>query len=319
MNPAGEKTTLLHPSREAESALEDVERLRLSERAVLVGLAANVVLAAAKVSVGLAQNSQALLADGANSTLDVGYFVATLILVRLAAKEPDLEHPHGHAQSESIASLLIGAFIITTAAAIFYNSVAAALATEPPHGGPPALAVALGTIPTKAVLFAYTARISHRTANVAVGALAVDHRNDIFVSATVVVGIAGAALGYPILDPVAGAAVSFFILSSGLSVIRTAAEDLMGTLPHAEVASQIRALARRVPGVRNLGELRAYRFGPYLVLQVELEVDPDLNVEQAHAIATAVERTLLDNMPQVRQVYTHVYPASWQDRPPSAA
>jgi cation diffusion facilitator family transporter len=288
--------------------LENANRAQLAERAVLVGLLANVVLAVAKIVVGIAQGSQALLADGVNSTLDVTYFAATLFLVRLAGKEPDYEHPHGHAQSESVASLLIGAFIITTAAAIFYNSLEAAVAGTPGNVGALALLVATGTIIAKVALVVYTQAVAAQTENVAVGALALDHRNDILVSLTVVVGLAGASLGYPILDPLAGAAVAFFILATGIQVVREAAEDLMGTLPSGEIGRQIRAHVGRVPGVNRIDEVRAYRFGPYLVVHVEIEVDPHLSVEEGHAIADRVERTLREKMREVRQAHTHVNP-----------
>ena len=290
--------------------MEDTKRAQLAERVILVGLGANMLLAAVKTTVGLTSGSQALLADGVNSTSDVIYLVATLILVRMAAKAPDAEHPHGYVQSESIASLLIGAFIVTTAVAILYNSVSIVFTGGTKTGDPTALAVAAGTIVSKVGLMLFSLQIGYSTGNKAISAIAADHRNDIFAASAVLVGTGGAAfLGLPILDPLAGVVVSYFIFTTGLGIIREAIEDLMGTLPKGGLARDVAGVVNRVQGVCAIDDVRAYRVGPYYVLNLEIEVDPRLSVEQGHAIATAVEQTLVTEMQQVRHVYTHVNPS----------
>ena len=98
-------------------------RNRKSALAVNLGLAANVFLAVLKTSVGIVGHSPALLADGINSTSDVAYYLVVAVFMRLARKPADETHPYGHSQLESIASLVVGAFVITTAIAIFWDSV----------------------------------------------------------------------------------------------------------------------------------------------------------------------------------------------------
>ena len=88
-----------------------------------LSLGANLVLAGVKTAVGVVGHSPALLADGINSTSDVVYLVIIRIFMRLAGKEPDREHPFGHRQFESIATVVVGAFVITTAVAIFWNAI----------------------------------------------------------------------------------------------------------------------------------------------------------------------------------------------------
>src|SRR5512145_2851684 len=99
------------------------ERQRQSFLAVNLGLTVNIFLAALKVSIGILGHSPALLAEGVNSTSDVAYYVAVAIFMRLAHKPADEEHPYGHTQLESIASLVVGAFVLTTAVAIFWDSI----------------------------------------------------------------------------------------------------------------------------------------------------------------------------------------------------
>ena len=103
--------------------MEIKERKNKSMAAVTIGLGVNVLLAILKTSVGIVGHSPALLADGVNSTSDVAYFLVVGIFIRLAGKPPDHEHPYGHRQLESIAALVVGAFVITTAVAIFWNAI----------------------------------------------------------------------------------------------------------------------------------------------------------------------------------------------------
>src|SRR5210317_738175 len=99
------------------------KRNRRGSQAVAIGLLANMFLAGLKTSIGILGHSPALLADGINSTSDVAYYIVVSIFVRLAGKPADEDHPYGHNQLESIGALVVGSFVITTAVAIFWNSI----------------------------------------------------------------------------------------------------------------------------------------------------------------------------------------------------
>jgi len=107
------------------------QREKQSMLAVNVGLAANILLAMLKTSVGILGQSPALLADGINSTSDVAYYLVVAAFMKRAGKPPDYEHPYGHRQLESIASLIVGSFVITAAVAIFWNSCGLEIAISP--------------------------------------------------------------------------------------------------------------------------------------------------------------------------------------------
>ena len=110
-------------SLEKAAALESSERIAVSNRAVSFALAANILLALLKTAVGILGHSPALLADGINSTSDVVYNIVVSIFVRAAHKPADDEHPYGHTQFESVGALVVGAFIITPAVTIFWDSI----------------------------------------------------------------------------------------------------------------------------------------------------------------------------------------------------
>ena len=283
--------------------------------AVQVGLAANILLAVLKCTVGILGASPALLADGINSTSDVAYGVVVSIFVRLSAKPADHEHPYGHDQLESVAAVVVGAFVITTAIAIFWHTVATVheLLTAPPDNGGAsviALWVALSVVLVKFGLTVWTYGISRRVKNSAVLALAQDHRNDSFASSAAAVGIRFARLGHPWVDPLAGAVVSLIILHTGVEILRSATADLMDTVPGRELEREIRASLEGIRGLLAIEEVHAHRFGPWLVANLTIGVDGGISVRDGHRIATEVEQRLLSQVEFMRRVYVHYHPVA---------
>ena len=283
--------------------------------AVQVGLAANILLAVLKCTVGILGASPALLADGINSTSDVAYGVVVSIFVRLSAKPADHEHPYGHDQLESVAAVVVGAFVITTAIAIFWHTVATVheLLTAPAEeGGTGSLAlwVALSVVLVKFGLTVWTYGISRRVKNSAVLALAQDHRNDIFASSAAAVGILFARLGHPWVDPLAGAVVSLIILHTGVEILRSATADLMDTVPGRELEREIRASLEGIRSLLAIEEVHAHRFGPWLVANLTIGVDGGISVRDGHRIATEVEQRLLSQVEFMRRVYVHYHPVA---------
>jgi len=281
--------------------------------AVNVSLAANVLLAVLKTVVGVLGHSPALLADGVNSTSDVVYLVIVRIFMRLAGKPPDREHPYGHRQLESIAGIVVGAFVITTAVAIFFNAVDHVFElltgrAESAGAGAVVLAAAVFSIVLKVFLAMYCGRVSRKTGSLAVLAVARDHRNDIFSIGTATVGILFSRAGYVWVDPAAAAMVALVIFYTGVEIIRDSSAELMNILPGEPVRTRIRELLERVPGVQVVEEIRVHRFGPYLLVDVTVGVDGKLTVAQGDHIASRVEQALWDNIEYLRHVTVHYHP-----------
>ena len=160
------------------------ERDRKSLWAINLGLGINIILSAVKTTFGIIGHSPALLAEGINSTSDVAYYVVAGIFMRLADKPPDNEHPYGHRQLENIASLVVGAFVVATAVAVFWDAVNKMWnlldgASTSLGSHPFALWIALGTVFIKLYLFFYVRKLGKETHNPVVDALAYDHPNDI--------------------------------------------------------------------------------------------------------------------------------------------
>lgn len=290
------------------------DRRKISDRIVNLGLGCNVVLALLKTGVGILGNSAGLLADGINSTSDVVYYGVVKVFMRLSSKPADRQHPYGHTQMESIAALVVAAFIVTTAVGIFWKSVYdvytwIALDSDSQGVGRWTLWVALLTVAIKIVLTAATLKVGRKTNNSAILALAYDHRNDILSAAAVALGIVFAQRGYQWVDPVAGALVAILILNTGLNILRQSSGELMDTLPDRPLGQQVRDVAQAVAGVQSVEEIHAHRFGPYFVVNLTIGVNGALSVAEGDRIASQVERAVTGSLELVRRIYVHYHPA----------
>jgi len=281
--------------------METHHRQRRGILAVHVGLAANTLLALLKTTVGIIGNSPALLADGINSTSDVAYGVVVSIFMRLSSKPADEEHPYGHDRLESIAAVVIGAFVVTTAISIFWSAVDNIYELyqgKSAFSGASVLAlwIALLTVLAKIFLAIWTRKIGRETQNTAVAALAAT------------AGIIFGRMGYLWVDPLAGGLVSLIILRTGIDIIRQSTADLMDTLPGRQLSEEIRHILAGIPGVAAIDDIHGHRFGQYLVVNITVGVDPSITVAEGDRIATEVETALLDRISLMRRVFVHYHP-----------
>lgn len=297
----------------------DIEqRQRKGVQAVNLGLGANVLLAGLKTSIGILGSSPALLADGVNSTSDVAYYLVVSVFMRLARKPADEEHPYGHGQLESIAALIVGAFVITTAIAIFWDAVNNVFDLWRGVGDfvgsqSITLIVASFTVLAKVFLALYTHRVGRQTDNPAVLALAYDHRNDIFSAAGAAVGIMLTRLGLLWGDPMAGALVALVVLRTGLGIVRDSSKDLMDAVPSQSLARRIQTILAGIPGIQQVEEVHAHRFGPYLVVNLTIGVDGRLSVWEGDRIASRAEAVLYKEIDYLGRVHIHYHPSELEN------
>lgn len=294
------------------------QRHKKSILAINIGLAANTLLAILKTSVGIFGHSPALLADGINSTSDVAYGVVVNIFMRLSGKPADDEHPYGHDRLESIAAVVVGAFVITTAISIFWASINNVYelwsgASDFTGASPLALWIALFTVLLKIWLSLWTFRIARQTNNNVLMALAADHRNDIFSALAATIGIIFGQLGFLWVDPLAGGIVAIIILLTGIEIIRESAADLMNTLPGKKLTEEINKKLSDLDEVLDVEEIHGHRFGLYMVVNITIGVSPDLTVSEGDRIATRVEKLLVEGIDSIRRVFVHYHPVQNAD------
>jgi len=297
------------------------DRDALTAFAVNLGLFSNVILAGLKTAIGIFGHSPALLADGINSSSDVVYYIAVKIFMRQARKPADNEHPYGHRQLESIAAIVVGAFILTTGIAIFWESINKVyeLITHTEVGRSAsgwALVIAITTFCLKIFLYYYTQRTAKRTHNPTLRALTNDHLNDIMASVAVIIGVIMGRLGFYWMDPAAGAIVALYIVKTGIEIIMDSSSELMDSLPDDEFTRELKDVSTLVHGVKGIEELGIHRFGPYYTISMTIAVAGELSIDEAHKISHDVEERLLKHFDNgLRKVHIHYHPFSAANTP----
>ncbi|MDD3536620.1 MAG: cation diffusion facilitator family transporter [Candidatus Cloacimonetes bacterium] len=295
---------------------DEKSRDRLTAISVNLGLLCNVILAALKTSVGIFGHSPALLADGINSTSDVAYYIAVKIFMTHAKKPADKEHPWGHRQLEPIAAIVVGAFILTTGVAIFWGSINQVYELFSGSASARiaslwALVIALATFFLKIFLYFFTRKAAKNTHNPTLRALANDHLNDIMAALAVVVGLLMGKLGYPWMDPAAGAIVAIYIAKTGVEIIMDSSSELMDRVPDEAFVRDLQSIAKTVNSVQGVQDVSMHRFGTYYTLHLTLSMVGKLSLEEAHAKSHEVEKLLKQRFgDSLKEVHIHYHPLS---------
>jgi cation diffusion facilitator family transporter len=288
--------------------VERHERFSSANSAIHVGFAVNAVLMTVKLLAGWLGRSEAVLADGMESAADFIAILASMAALRIGRKPLDEDHPYGHGKAESIAAIVVSSVVFGTGGWILVRSVhtIADAAYEVP--GVVAVVAALFTIIVKEALYRYSFAIGRKLGSPAILALAKDHRKDALTSISTLVGVTGAFFGITVMDPVAAGITSFFIFYIGYEIFMNAAHELMDGAPTDESVRDIVRLAEGVDGVEHVHEIRCRRSGQYLIVDLKLDMDPEMTVRKSHAVASAVKGLIFEKVPNVGDVMIHVNP-----------
>ena len=284
------------------------ERFDSADRIIQIGFWVNAVLMVLKLSAGYWGHSGAVFADGIESACDFVAIFATMMALKLGRQPFDANHPYGHGRAESLAALLVSLVISATGGWILYESIVTIISTKFSSPGWIAVVAAAVTIVIKEWLYRFSTRTGKKLESPALLAIAKDHRKDAVTSISTLIGVIGAFFGLGIMDPLAAGITSFFILHVGYQTFREAAHDLMdGTAP-ADFIAALQTLAESVEHVEHVHEMRARRSGQYMIVDLKLEMDPDMTVKQSHDVATSVKKLIFDHYPGVGDVMIHINP-----------
>lgn len=284
------------------------ERFGLAERVIRIGFWANIVLMVMKLLAGHYGRSEAVFADGVESACDFIAIFSILVALRIGRKPFDEKHPYGHGRAESISAIIVALVIIGTGIGILVNSVIVII--NGMHRTPQAIAVVAAclTIGIKEWLYRTSIRAGRQIESPALLAVARDHRKDALTSVATLVGVSGAFIGFTVMDPLAAGVTSFFILHIGYATFRNAAQELMDAVPSPELLNAVTHLAEGVPGVEHVHEIRARRSGQFVIIDLKLDMDPEMTVRKSHAIATEVKKLIFEKFPNVGDVMIHINP-----------
>jgi cation diffusion facilitator family transporter len=275
--------------------------------ATWMGIIGNALLFCAKVFVGVTFNSIAIISDSVNSLTDVVASTIVFISIRSSYRAPDAGHPFGHKRAQPIAGLVVAILTGIVGFEIIAQSTGRLFdGTEIQKGILPIILLAVVLV-VKLGMFLFARFTARQTGSTALMASAMDHRNDVLISAAVLLGVGASNLGMPVFDPLAAIAVGVWIIWAGFRIGRDNIKYLMGEAPAPEMVARVLAKAREVPGLLGVNEVSAHYVGTTVEIELHIDVDSRLNVAEAHEIATCVQRAV-ESMEEVSRAFIHVEP-----------
>lgn len=283
--------------------------MRVSSVSIIV----NISLSFLKLLAGFIAHSGAMISDAIHSASDVISTVIVIIGVRMSNKKSDHDHQYGHERLECVSSIILSGLLIVTGVGIGVSGVKNILAGTSGEAlsipGTLALIAAIISLAVKEWMFWYTRAAAQKINSGALMADAWHHRSDALSSIGAFVGILGARLGYPILDPVASVVICLFIIKAAVDIFKDAIDKMVDHSCDDETVDQMNKVIMDIPGVVRIDLIRTRLFGSKIYVDIEIAVDGTLSLEKAHGIAEAVHLSIETSFPGVKHCMVHVNPS----------
>lgn len=284
-------------------------RLREITRVTIVGAVFDLTLGAFKIIFGFIASSQALVADGIHSLSDLLTDGIVLYAARHAYREADEEHPYGHGRIETVATVALGIILIGVAVGITFDALHR-LIDQDTHIVPGYWAIVIAgiSVVTKEAIYHYTMRTANKFNSNLLRANAWHSRSDAISSIIVIIGVSGSMMGYWYLDSLAAIGVAIMIVKIGWDLAWQSMQELVDTGLDIERVKKIRNTILNVDGVETLHILRTRKMGSDALVDVHIQVDPNLSVSEGHYISETVRTAVIKNIPEVADVMVHIDP-----------
>ena len=285
-----------------------MDRYGATKKVAAWGIGANLFLLVVKLIIGFASGSQAMIADGFNSAGDVFTSVMTYLGNKISSTPQDKDHPYGHGKAEYIFSMIISFSLLLVTYQIFRNSLEFIMKKQSFAFSWQLTAVALISIALKIFLWIYTRRVGEKWDNLLIIANAEDHRNDILVTASTLIGIIFGSRGIYWVDGVVGIGISLWIGYTGIRIFISAYNVLMDTNIDEKLTDRLIRDIETIKGVEHVDSINAKPIGVSFIIIVKVSVSGAMTVEEGHAIAAQVKERIKGNK-NVGDVIVHVNPA----------
>ncbi len=275
--------------------------------ATIVMIVCNTFLFAIKITAGITSNSMAVISDAVNSVTDIISSVVIYFAVKVSAKQADEGHPFGHHRAEPIAGLIVAIFAGILGFEIFRTSVFHLVSQHDHNIGIFTILVLLISIGMKFVMSIYSKKTSHTINSPALLASSVDSRNDVYISATALVGVIGGFYGYPKMDDIMAILISFWVIYSGYKIGIQNIDYLMGRQPEAGIMEEIKAKTCAAAGVLGIHDIRAHYVGNYIHVEIHISLNQHLTLTEAHEIGKNVQKAV-ENIESIHKAFVHIDP-----------
>lgn len=289
----------------------DTSRKNILIRTSWVSTIGNTILSASKIIVGILAGSLAVLGDGIDSATDVIISIVMIFTARIMNRPPSKKYVFGYEKAESIATKILSLVIFYAGMQMMLSSVKSIFSDEMKEI-PSAIAiyVTLFSIVGKLLLALYQYKQGKKINSSMLTANAVNMRNDVIISCGVLLGLIFTFIfRLPILDSITGLIISLFIVKSSISIFMDSNVELMDGVKDINVYNKIFEAVEKVADVGNPHRVRSRMIGNLYMISLDIEVDPQMTITQAHEIADAVEKSIKNTIDNVYDILVHVEPA----------
>lgn len=286
---------------------------KIINRLSAVGIVGNIALVVFKLYAGIAGRSGAMVSDAVHSLSDVFATLVAYIGVRISQKAPDQNHPYGHDRLECVASMILGIILLVTGFGIGLNGVKQIAAGHYENLAVPsaiALAAAIVSIAVKESMFWYTRHYAKKLNSSAFMADAWHHRSDALSSVGSLIGIGGAMLGVPVMEPVACVAICLCILKVAYDILKDAIDKMLDTACSPEYEKKLHDFIAGQDGVERVDKLQTRKFGNKIYIDAEIGVDGRISLHDAHEIAERVHDAVEGLDPEIKHIMIHENPVT---------
>lgn len=289
---------------------ERKEKERILVRTSWVSTIGNAILAASKVAVGLIAGSMAVLGDGVDTSIDVVISLVMLTTAFIVRRPPSRRYPFGYDKAESVATIVLSLVIFFAGVQMFIPSVKMVFSGETRElPGMISIWVTVFSIMGKFALSWYQFRVGKRSGSELIIANAKNMQGDVLISVGVLAGLFFTyILKLPILDAITGCLISLFIVKIAVGIFLESGKELMDGAKDESVYRQIFEAVERVPEALNPHHLRTRLIGGKYMIDLDIELEGDKSVAEAHAIADRVEDTIRDAVGNVYDIEVHIEP-----------
>ena len=287
-----------------------MDRNRQIKIASLIGIVGNLLLSAAKLLVGVLSGSMAVIGDGIDSATDIVMSLITLFAARIMERPPDPKHPYGYGRAETVATKLLS-FMIFFAGSQFMISTISRFRTIDTLARPDvaAIYVTLVSISGKFVLSRIQHSMAKKSGSSMIEATAKNMQNDILISMAVLLGLAFTfVLDLPIMDLLTAFCISIWVMKSALEIFLKTSAEVMEETKDLSIYDTLFEIVEEVEGAFHPHRTRVRKFGDLLYVDMDIEVDGNLPVKEAHLIAHELERKIHEEIQEVYDIMVHIEP-----------
>lgn len=282
---------------------------KIAIKVSIISIILNCLLTLIKFISGVISKSSAMISDSVHSLSDVLSTFVVIIGVKISNKKADSDHPYGHERIECVSAIILSGILFIIGALIGINGIKNVTnSSNLVMPGVLALIASIISIISKEAMYQYTIRVSKKINSAALKADAWHHRSDALSSIGSFIGILGSRLGFKIFDPLASVIISLCIIKVSIDIFKDAIDKMVDKSCDKEVIDKVISVIEKNESVKNIDDIKTRQFGNKAYVDVEISVDENLLLKDAHKVAEEIHDSVENEINIVKHCMVHVNP-----------